>query len=131
MEAFRDMLVRFEHKKVEMDIIAKLPSEIKSIIFTMLDEESLHITAYVSRTWRTMYKYERKRRQLHKLAQAPEVKKSRCLDIKPSMKRLRSFEFKNECFVQVDRYRYCRNIQRKMEGRKIKLESKFIVDIYI
>ncbi|KAL6260364.1 hypothetical protein P5V15_007894 [Pogonomyrmex californicus] len=116
MEAFRDMLVRFEHKKVEMDIIAKLPSEIKSIIFTMLDEESLHMTAYVSRIWRTMYKYERKRRQLHN----PEVRKIRRPDTKPSIKRLRSFEFKSECFLQVDRYRHCRNMQRKMENKKIK-----------
>ncbi|KAL6257523.1 hypothetical protein P5V15_011096 [Pogonomyrmex californicus] len=110
MEAFRNLLVCFEHKEIQIDIVAKLPYEISNLIFNMLDEESLHAAAYVSRTWRNMYKYERKRRQLRDL----DVGTKRRPDIR-SKKRLTFFKLRNRCFQQIDMHQSLRDSQRKME----------------
>ncbi|KAL6258057.1 hypothetical protein P5V15_009975 [Pogonomyrmex californicus] len=113
MEAFRNLLVCFEHKEVRIDIIAKLPYEISNLIFSMLDEESLHTAAYVSHTWRSMYEYQRKCRQLRD----PDVNMKRRPDIK-SKKKLKFFKLRNECFLQIDMHRSLRDSQRKMKDNE-------------
>jgi len=67
MEAFKRLVAYFDIFNIfvekKIDIIKKLPIEISSMIFGMLDSRSLRSSAKVSHTWRSMSTYERRRRQ--------------------------------------------------------------------
>jgi len=55
-----------EYYEVKVDYISKLPSEISSMILSMLDAESLASATQVSRKWRNMCRYQKKSRQVRK-----------------------------------------------------------------
>jgi len=64
MEAFKRMVAYFGiFVEKKLDIIKELPIEISNMIFGMLDGRSLRSAAKVSRTWRSVSTYERRRRQ--------------------------------------------------------------------
>jgi len=67
MEAFKRMVAYFDIFNIfvekKLDIIKELPIEISNMIFGMLDNRSLRSAAKVSRTWRSMSTYERRRRR--------------------------------------------------------------------
>jgi len=64
MEAFKRMVAYFGiFVEKKLDIIEELPIEISNMIFGMLDGRSLRSAAKVSRTWRSVSTYERRRRQ--------------------------------------------------------------------
>lgn len=64
MNAFENMTwYIFNIYSEKRDIVKELPVEISNVIFSLLDERSLKCAAEVSRTWRNVAAYERKRRQ--------------------------------------------------------------------
>jgi len=89
MEAFKKMVAYFNiFVEKKLDIIKKLPIEISNMIFGMLDSRSLRSAAKVSRTWRSMSTYERRRRQ----SRSTKLNIMRYPSIECSARRIVTFE---------------------------------------
>lgn len=63
MESFRRILTHIVASEVHLDIIKRLPVEIASKIFGLLDNRTLRIVSEVSAAWRANSEYERTRRR--------------------------------------------------------------------
>lgn len=119
MEAFRRIVAYFVGKKV--DIIKNTPIEISSMIINMLDDQSLRSASKVSRTWRTIVEYERKRRLLRRTNITRNIT---CQRVKYSVSRILMFKIneRNGSVIMDDPNRSRRSLIKcnYLKGKKSK-----------
>lgn len=119
MEAFRRIVAYFVGKKV--DIIKNMPIEISTMIINMLDDQSLRSASKVSRTWRTIVEYERKRRLLRRTNITRNIT---CQRVKYSVSRILMFKIneRNGSVIMDDPNRSRRSLIKciYLKGKKSK-----------
>lgn len=120
MEAFRRIVAYFVGKKV--DVIKNMPIEISTRIINMLDDQSLRSASKVSRTWRTIAEYERKRRLLRRTNITRNIT---CRRVKYSVSRILMFKIneRNGSVIMDDPNRSRRSLIKKciyLKGKKSK-----------
>lgn len=119
MEAFRRIVAYFVGKKV--DIIKNVPIEISTMIINMLDDQSLRSASKVSRTWRTIVEYERKRRLLRRTNITRNII---CQRVKYSVSRILMFKIneRNGSIIMDDPNRSRRSLIKciYLKGKKSK-----------
>lgn len=119
MEAFRRIVAYFVGKKV--DIIKNIPIEISTMIINMLDDQSLRSASKVSRTWRTIVEYERKRRLLRRTNITRNIT---CQRVKYSVSRILMFKIneRNGSVIMDDPNRSRRSLIKciYLKGKKSK-----------